>query len=241
LCNGDDEHTIHAMTDYLLVHGGWGGGWVWDDLVERLEKAGHQVRVVDRLPSAGIDPGSLGDLTSDANYVRQVLDTVDEQVVLVGHSYGGMVITELADHPKVRHSVYLAAFFPRRGQSLLDLLGDAPLPSWIVQRDDGALEITNDFELAWKSLCADLDRDRTHRMLSRFVLQSAAVFRVPSTAPDHAHPTTYMIAAQESDNCIPVAAQEAMSTNANCVVRLPAAHMVQLSRPDELAEALGRI
>jgi len=50
-----------------------------------------------------------------------------------------------------------------------------------------------------------------------------------------------MIAAQESDNCIPVAAQEAMSANANEVVRLPAAHMVQLSRPDELAEALGRI
>ena len=70
------------------------------------------------------------------------------RVVLVGHSYGGMVITELADHPKVRHSVYLAAFWPQRGQSLLDLLGDAPLPNWIVQRDDGALEITDDFELA---------------------------------------------------------------------------------------------
>jgi hypothetical protein len=50
-----------------------------------------------------------------------------------------------------------------------------------------------------------------------------------------------MIAAQESDNCIPVAAQEAMSANADYVVRLPAAHMMQLSRPDELAEALGQI
>ena len=83
--------------------------------------------------------------------------------------------------------------------------------------------------------------DRTHRMLSRFVRQSAAAFGTPSTAPDRAHPTTYMIAAQDSDNCVPVAAQEAMSANADYVVRLPAAHMVQLSRPDELAEALGRI
>jgi pimeloyl-ACP methyl ester carboxylesterase len=98
------------MSTYLLVHGACAGGWVWDDLAERLEKAGHRVRVVERLPSAGTDPGSLGDLTTDANHVRQVLDTIDEPVVLVGHSYGGMVITELADDPKVRHSVYLAAF-----------------------------------------------------------------------------------------------------------------------------------
>ena len=229
------------MSDYLLVHGGWGGGWVWDDLAERLEKAGHRVRVVDRLPSAGTDPESLGDLTADANYVRQMLATIDEPVVLVGHSYGGMVITELADHPKVRHTVYLAAFWPQRGQSLLDLVGDEGLPNWIVQRDDGALEITDDFELAWESLCADLDRDRTQRMLSRFVRQSAAAYGAASTAPDRAHPTTYMIAAQDSDNCVPVAAQEAMSAYADYVVRLPAAHMVQLSRPDELAEALGQI
>ena len=229
------------MSSYLLVHGACGGGWVWDDLAERLEKASHRVRVVERLPSAGTDPGSLGDLTTDANHVRQVLDTIDEPVVLVGHSYGGMVITELADHPKVRHSVYLAAFWPQRGQSLLDLLGDAALPIWFVPRDDGTLEITDDFELAWESLCADLDRDRTRDMLSRAVLQSAAAFGVPSTAPDRAHPTTYVIAAQDSDNCVPVAAQEAMSAYADSVVRLAAAHMVQLSRPDELAEVLAGI
>ena len=227
------------MSDYLLVHGGFNGGWVWDDVAERLEKAGHEVRVVDQLPSAGTDPASLGDLTTDANHVRQVLDTIDEPVVLVGHSYGGMVITELADHPKVRHSVYLTAFWPHRGQSLLDLRGDAPLPNWIVERDDGALEITDDFEVAWESLCADLDRARTRDMLSRFVLQSAAAFDAPSTAPDRAHPTTYMIATQETDAS--VAAQEAISASADYVVRLPAAHMVQLSRPDELAEALGGI
>lgn len=226
---------------YLLVHGAWGGGWVWDDLAERLDKAGQQVGVVDQLPSAGTDPSSLGDLTADTEKVRRMLDALDEPVVLVGHSYGGMVITELADHPKVRHSVYLAAFWPQRGQSLLDLLGDNPIPTWIIPRDDGALGTTDDFELARDSLCADLDRDRTRDFLSRMVLQSAAAFAAPSTAPDRGHPTTYMIAAQESDNCIPVPAQEAMSANADTVVRLPAAHMVQLSRPDELAEALLRV
>ncbi|HTF49088.1 MAG TPA: alpha/beta fold hydrolase [Pseudonocardia sp.] len=113
--------------------------------------------------------------------------------------------------------------------------------NWSVPRDDDSVEITDDFELARDSLCADLDRDRALEMFSRFVPQSAAAISAPSTAPDRRHPTTYMIAAQESDNCIPVATQEAMSANADEVVRLPAAHMVQLSRPDELAEALGRI
>ena len=102
------------MSDYVLVHGGFGVGWVWDDVAKRLETAGHRVHVVDQLPSVGTDPASLGDLSADASYVRQTLDAIDKPVVLVGHSYSGMVITELADHPKVRHTVYLTAFWPER-------------------------------------------------------------------------------------------------------------------------------
>ena len=64
---------------------------------------------------------------------------------------------------------------------------------------------------------------------------------MPARRPTAPHPTTYIIAAQESDNSIPVPVQEAMAANADNVVRLPAAHFVQLSRPDELAEVLGRI
>ena len=121
------------MSSHLLVHGSWCGGWVWDDVAQRLQKGGHRVTVVDQLPSTGTDPAALGDLTADAHHVRVVLDTLDEPVVLVGHSYGGMVLTELADHPKVRHSVYLAAFWPQRGQSQLDL--GQPLPP--ERSDDG--------------------------------------------------------------------------------------------------------
>jgi pimeloyl-ACP methyl ester carboxylesterase len=148
------------MSDYLLVHGGFNGGWVWDDVAERLEKAGHEVRVVDQLPSAGTDPASLGDLTTDANHVRQVLDTIDEPVVLVGHSYGGMV------HHRVSRPPEGAA------QRLSHRVLAAPGPV-----------------LAGPARWA-----RTRDMLSRFVLQSAAAFDAPSTAPDRAHPTTYMIA-----------------------------------------------
>jgi pimeloyl-ACP methyl ester carboxylesterase len=180
-------------------------------------------------------------MTDDADQVRSMLEAADEPVVLVGHSYAGMVITELADHPKVRHSAYIAAFWPRRGQSLESIRGDAPMPDWATVRDDGTFAITEDLEVARDSLCADLDRDRARELHSRFVLQSPAAFAVPSTAPDRRHPTTYMITTEESDNCVPVTAQEAMAVDADHVLRVPAAHFVQLSRPDEVAEALGRI
>jgi len=231
--------TVIAMSSYLLVHGAWSGGWVWDDLVPQLEKAGHDVTVVEQLPSAGIDAASLGDLTADAAHVRQVLDKVDGPVVLVGHSYGGTVITDLADHPKVRHSVYLAAFWPQRGQSQFDILGDGPPPSWIVPKDDGSMALTDDHEVLREVLCADLDQERAAVVVSRLCLESVSSHAVPSTAPDRDHPTTYVIC--EQDNALPVSLQEAMSANADNVIRLPAAHMAQLSRPEELAEILGRV
>jgi hypothetical protein len=78
----------------------------------------------------------------------------------------------------------------------MNLLGDV-LPDSIIRRDDGALEITDGFELAWEQSCKDLDRDHTKRMLSRFVPQSAASYVAPSAAPDRTHPTTYILAAQE--------------------------------------------
>lgn len=221
-----------------MVHGGFCGGWVWDDVAERLADAGHRIEVVAQLPSTGTDPAALGDLRADAQHVRQTLDALAEPVVLVGHSYSGMVITELADHPKVRHSVYVTALWPQRGQSALQLM-DGELPDSFVRRDDGTMQITDDFELARETFSRDLDRERTQSWLSRCVPQSFSSFTVESTAPDRTHPVTYVITAEESDGS--VAGQEAFAENADHVVRLTAGHMVQLSRPDELAEVLARV
>lgn len=226
------------MSDYLLVHGAFGVGWVWDEVAKRLEKTGHRAHVVSQLPSTGTDPALLGDLAADAQCVRRMLDAMDEPVVLVGHSYSGMVITELADHPKLRHTVYLSAFWPERGQSALNLMGDA-LPPVFVRRDHGALEVTDDFDLAWRTFCADLDREGAQKLLSRFVLQSYSSCIAPSTAPERSHPTTYVIGLHETEGSL--AGQEASAPKADHVVRLPANHMMQLSRPDELAEVLARV
>ena len=70
------------MSDYLLVHGAFGVGWVWDEVAKRLETTGHRAHVVSQLPSTGTDPALLGDLAADAQCVRRMLDAMDEPVVI---------------------------------------------------------------------------------------------------------------------------------------------------------------
>src|SRR3954451_1998550 len=227
------------MTNYVLVHGGFVGGWYWRETAALLEKGGHQVHVVEQMPSAGRDPASLGDLRAETDCVRQVVEAVEEPVVLVGHSYGGMLITELSDHPAVPHTVYLTAFWPQRGQSVSDMLGDGPVASWIVPHDDGTLTVTDDLGVARQALCADLDLDRAAEELRRFLPQSMSSLGSPSSAPDRKHPTTYIVC--EQDNAVPVAAQEQMAAAADRVERLPSSHQPMASMPDKLAEVLARV
>jgi pimeloyl-ACP methyl ester carboxylesterase len=227
------------MTTFVLVPGGFVGGWYWSEVAARLRKAGHRVDVVEQLPSAGTDPASLGGLAADAEAVQQAVERVGEPVVLVGHSYGGMVITELADHPAVAHSVYLAAFWPQRGQSAIGLLADGPPPTWISPGDDGTMRPTDDLELLRQTLCADVEEERAYAHLRRFLPQSIASVTDVSSAPEHGHPTTYVIC--ERDRALPPAVQERMAAAADHRHRLPSSHEAMTSMPDEVADLLGRI
>lgn len=109
---------------YVLVHGAWHGNWTYYKLQYELEKAGHTVISVN-LPGHGLDttnPGSVT-LTDYQNAIVTVLDTISEPVVLVGHSMGGIAISMAAETrpEKIDKLVYLAAFMPQNGESMLDL------------------------------------------------------------------------------------------------------------------------
>jgi len=227
------------MSNYVLVHGAFVGGSYWADVAALLEHEGHRVDVVEQLPSVGTDAASLGDLEADTDWVKQMVESVGEPVVLVGHSYGGMVLTELANHPAVAHSVYLSAFWPTRGQSVVDLLGGGPLPDWLVLRDDDTLEMTDDVEVRRQIECGDVDPERASESLRRMVPQSVSSFGAPSTAPERRHPTTYIIC--EQDQAVPPAAQEQWAAGADRVVRLPSAHQPMVSMPDRLAAVSTQI
>lgn len=220
----------------LLIHGGWCGGWMWQPVLGRLRERGIGVQVIERLPSAGVNADELEGLPADVALVRKQLGEIDGPVVLCGHSYGGMVITEFADHPAICHSVYLTAFWPGVGQSLRGLISGRPLPDWIVDRADGSLAVTDDVQRATQALFADLDADRAAQAHEQLVLQSAASFSEASSAPTRSHPTTYVLCTE--DQAISLLAQEAMSAAADTTVWLKSAHCPQLSHPRALADVL---
>src|SRR5580700_6219902 len=101
----------------VLVHGAWHGAWCWEPVVVELEGRGHPVRTID-LPSRG---NPAGDLHGDAQAVRELVESLGRPVVLVGHSYGGAVITEASSGtPGIKRLVYLTALVPDAGESVLE-------------------------------------------------------------------------------------------------------------------------
>lgn len=224
------------MTDYVLVHGGFCDGWYWGETTTRLEKQGHRVHIAD-LPSTGTDPATLGGLADDVAEVRRLVDAADKPAVLVGHSYGGLVITELADHPRVAHTVYVSAFWPTRGESLLDIF---PPAEWMVLSEDrAAVRITDDLAAAHAALCADLDTARVPEWHASLMWSSTSDMATPSTSPTRTHPTTYVVL--ERDRAISSEAQEAMAAQADHVERLATGHVPQLTDPEGLAAVLNRV
>ncbi len=224
------------MTTMLLVHGGFCRGWVWDDTVAALQAAGHRAEAPD-LPSSGSTAAGLGDLRADVETVTAVLDSVDDDVVLVGHSGGGMVLTELADHPRVHHSVYVAGLWPQQGQSVGDLLG-GQLPDWMTAREDGAVQVADDADVVREALCHDVDQERfLADVFPRYALTSLSSVGSPSTAPTRSHSTSYIVC--EHDRAVPPEAQEAMAGAADHVHRLPSSHSPLLSMPQQLADTIA--
>ncbi len=226
------------MATFLLVHGAFCRQWVWQDTIDALTATGHRVRALD-LPSSGPDPANLGGLQDDVATATRALDQAGTGTVLVGHSGGGMVLAELADHPAVGHSVYMAAVRPERGQSVADMLG-GELPDWMQVRPDGdAVQVSDDADVVRRTLCADVDQERFLRdVYPRSVLTSLPSLGEASSAPAAGHGTTYVIC--EQDQALPAAAQEAMASSADRVERLPSSHSPLLSMPGRLADILAK-
>ncbi|MEP7244433.1 MAG: alpha/beta fold hydrolase [Gammaproteobacteria bacterium] len=117
------------MSTYLFVHGAWHGGWCWEKIVSRLEKLGHKAIAPD-LPGLGQDNTPLNRVTLELwrDHICDIAAAQSQPVVLVGHSRGGIVISEVAEHrPKiVRTLVYVTAFLLRDKESLFDKAAQDP-------------------------------------------------------------------------------------------------------------------
>ena len=213
----------------MLVHGAWHGAWCWDEVAQRLRADGIPVVAVD-LPSVAAG----GDMHDDARAVREAIAAVDGETIVVGHSYGGVVITEgAAGAHGVRHLVYLTAFMLDEGESLLATVGGA-LPAWI-EVTDGEATIVPDGKPVFYNTTAP---DAASAAAARLRPQAKATFEqtVRSVAWRDV-PSTYVIC--DRDNAIPVPAQEAMAARAGTTYRLDTDHSPFLNDPDAVAALIN--
>lgn len=232
----------------VLVHGAWHGAWCFDPVLARLADAGIDAVAVD-LPGHGADPGPLGDLHADAARVREVLDDFDRDCVLLGHSYGGAVVTEAGVHPSVRHLVYLTAFALDAGESVmaaaveeskaLDLALDAGpnLADAIVAGDD---TMSLDPAGAAALLYQDCDPATTEWAVARLGPQPTVTFGdIPTAVAWRERPSTYVVCTE--DLGVHPDLQRAMARRCDATVEIPTGHSPFLSAPDQVAEIVASL
>ncbi len=227
----------------VFVHGAlvFDGAWWWQRMVEPLAAFGLGSRAVE-LPSCGTspdpDPGALGDMHADADAVHSVLDEEDEPVLLVGHSYGGMVITDAAaGHEKAKHLVYVTSVMPERDETMASLGGAREPGPWMDPRpEDGTMGIKA--ELTAEAFMQDCDEATIAEALKRLTRQPLTAFgQTPRGVAWREKPSTYVVCAE--DRATPPEAQREYARRASSVVELPTGHHPMLSRPELLARVLA--
>ncbi len=227
----------------VFVHGAlvYDGAWWWHRMVEPLAALGLDSRAVE-LPScvapSGTSEGNAGDMYADADAVRSALDEEDGPVVLLGHSYGGMVITDAAaGQENVKHLVYLTSVMPELGETMASLGGSTEPGPWMDPRpEEGTMDIKGD--LMPDAFMQDCDEEAVVGALERLTRQPLAVFgQSPRAVAWREKPSTYLVCAE--DRATPPEVQREYAKRASRVVELPTGHHPMLSRPELLARVLA--
>jgi len=221
-----------AGVSIVLVHGGFVDGSGWQGVYQALKKDGYSVSIVQNPTKS---------LADDVAFTKRVLDVQEGSVVLVGHSYGGVVVSEAGNHPKVASVVYIAAFAPDAGESVSSLIANpppgAPVPP-ILPPQDGYLAL--DKAKFRASFAADVDADTAAFMADSQVPWGLEALNGAVTQPAwKTKPSWYLVATD--DRMIPPAAQRLMSKRAgSIVVEKPGSHAIYVSRPDDVAALIKR-
>ncbi|MFI9387945.1 alpha/beta fold hydrolase [Kutzneria sp. NPDC052558] len=219
-----------SARNVVLVHGGFVDGSGWEKVHNLLVRDGYTVSVVQN-PTLS--------LAGDATVTRQVLDQQDGPTVLVGHSYGGAVISEAGTHPSVAALVYITAFAPDKGESVNTLIADpppgAPVPP-ILPPQDGFLFL--DKEKFHDSFAGDVTPER-----ARFLADSQVPWGVDALAGQisepawRVKPSWYLVATD--DRMIPPPAQRAMAERAGATVSdIAGSHAIYESQPEAVVEVV---
>jgi pimeloyl-ACP methyl ester carboxylesterase len=214
----------------VLVHGGFVDGSGWQGVYDILAKDGYEVIVVQN-PTIS--------LADDVAVTKRAIAGAKHPVVLVGHSYGGVVITEAGNDPKVRSLAYIAAFAPDAGESVETLIANpppgAPVPP-ILPPQDGFLKLDSSKFAA--SFAADVDPATARFMADSQVPWGVTALAGKVTTPAWKSKPSYYLVASD-DHMIPPPAQRQMAKRAGAhVAETPGSHAVYVSRPQDVARLI---
>jgi pimeloyl-ACP methyl ester carboxylesterase len=225
-------NAANKPTSVVLVHGGFVDGSGWEGVYRILKGNGYPVSVVQN-PTLS--------LTDDVAATKRIIATQSSPVILVGHSYGGAVITEAGSDPKVAALVYVAAFAPDKGESVATLIKDpppgAPVPPILPPRDGFLFLDPTKFPA---SFAADVSREKAEFMADSQVPWGVEALNGTVTEPAwKTKPSWYLLTTE--DNMIPPAAQRFMSKRAgSAVVEVKGSHAVYVSKPEAVASIIGQ-
>ena len=214
----------------VLVHGGFVDGSGWEEVYKILKKDGYTVSIVQNPTISHAD---------DVAVTKRVIATHKGPVILVGHSYGGAVITEAGNDPKVAGLVYITAFAPDKGESVSSLIQNpppgAPVPP-ILPPQDGFLFL--DKTKFYASFAADVGADKAAFMADSQVPWGVEALSGKISEPAwRTKPSWYLIATE--DKMIPPPAQRFMSKRAgSTVIEVAGSHAIYVSQPNAVAKLI---
>lgn len=220
--------STNSLASIVLVHGGFVDGSGWLGVYQQLRKDGYDVTVVQNPTTS---------LADDVAFTRLAIAEQKTPVILVGHSYGGAVITEAGNDPKVAGLVYITAFAPDAGESVSSLIANpppgAPVPP-ILPPQDGFLML--DKAKFQASFAADVDPQTARFMADSQVPWGMAALQGAVTSPAwKSKPSWYLVAGD--DRMIPPPAQRDMARRAGATIKeAGGSHAVYVSNPDAVAK-----
>jgi thioesterase domain-containing protein len=227
---------VGSIPTYLLVHGGWGGAWCWQKLAAEFDRRGIKWIAID-LPSAKNGAKPTTNLADDAAAVASTVHR-DGHYILVGHSYGGVVVTEVAPRiPNLERIVYVAALVPNEGQSATETARTIRVPTKL----DEAIEVDGDYlrlnhHLASAALYNDCPSVIASWAVDKLSTQTTASFRSKRTSENTEVESLYIRCTL--DRAIDPLLQELMSERCDIVFDLASDHSPFLSQPTNLCEAI---
>jgi pimeloyl-ACP methyl ester carboxylesterase len=221
--------TAGNASNIILVHGGWADGSSWSKVITILKDAGHRVIAV-QLP--------LHNLADDVNTVKRAVQLIGEPTILVGHSYGGAVITNAAyNNPNVTGLVYIAAFAPDEGQSLSTFVSAKDFPQGFLVLDSEGLAYINP-DMFHDRFAQDVNPTEAIVMAVAQKPFNASIFGEQSGPPAWKNlPTWYQVS--DSDLMIPPDTQRQFAKQMNATtISIEASHSSYVSHPEEIAKLI---